>query len=343
MHPAYAPHWPSDVALVLLAEDAGVEPIEVNREDVAAFLGPGDPVRIVGYGRDQDGVAGRRKTIVRPITGVTPRFITYDHGDVGTRPGDSGGPHLVERDDRLQLIATTVGWSGQVDVEMRADVHWDTFIAPTLAAWEGPCRRDGACVVDGCIYPDPDCGACGLDGTCSTGCEQRDPDCPASSSFTPCDTDADCATGLCVEALDDARVRYCAWPCDDIGRTGCGYDFTCEDSARHAATGQRACFYEGTTPSAQGAGCLFDEQCYSGYCHEPDHICAEACETSADCDAPYACVDGASETVCALTDAPPSSDGGCAVAASARRRGWTWFAALLALVAIRARRRQRVA
>jgi hypothetical protein len=135
-----------------------------------------------------------------------------------------------------------------------------------------PGRRN--CVTTGCgDYPDPDCDVCGLDGLCSTGCAKKDLDCPLGAAVGEvCDDREDSESLPCVAALDDPRVHYCSVDCTDTG--------TCPPPlalCQPADGGFDACFYDGISPSAQGAACQAGGECRSGICDPDDLICVEPC------------------------------------------------------------------
>lgn len=341
VHPMYDPDAGLyDVALVLLAEDAEVEPMAVAAGDLGAQLAPGDPVQIVGFGDDAFMRYGIKRTLVRELHDVTPRALRFPRADVGTRPGDSGGPLLVDLGGEPQVAAVTRGWQGAFDIATRVDVHVDDFILPTVASWTGVCVADGVCRTDAaCVYPDPDCTPCGLDHVCDRTCAERDPDCGDEGWLVRCDDIADCAAGMCVTAPDDERVRYCAAACDPELAEGCGDWQACVETEVGGDRRSFACMYDDKTPSTQGTACANDGWCVSGICHDEDGICAEPCVTDADCPAPFACVADPAGPVCAHTPSADATDAGGCRAAPARSQPCA-LAALVGAVLLGRRRRR---
>ncbi len=98
-----------DLALVILEDDAGVEPIELNVEEVDDDW-IGASLHVVGFG-NEDVYAGTTAGIKREtdvdLVWVDGHLIYHETPGHNTCSGDSGGPVLVELFGRWVLVAVT--------------------------------------------------------------------------------------------------------------------------------------------------------------------------------------------------------------------------------------------
>ena len=323
-----------DVAMLRLSMDAPPEvaPIaylktELTEADEGRF------VRIVGFGQDENGQFGARKQALLAIAEVGDLLIKTQDPVVTVCFGDSGGPMLLDVDGTETVIGVASFVSGNCDGTARHGrvvIYEDAFFRQVLAAWTGPCRDDGVCdPMASCEFVDPDCDACGLEGSCTTGCDNKDLDCPlgAGAGYL-CDDREECESLLCIEAPDDPRISFCSDSCDECSQpialctTGAGPD------------GQDACTFDGPSVSAQGAQCLQDGQCRSNLCDLDSHICVEPCgDGLAECTDSYECRDLDGVDVCRLP-----GGGGCRASSGHSGGGLVLLIAAL-LLAIRRRSR----
>jgi hypothetical protein len=169
-----------------------------------------------------------------------------------------------------------------------------------------PCEDDGDCrsgrcdagrCADTCCSDTP-CsvagGACrfgvGPDGDEAFWCAAPPQD--AKPRYAPCDTDAECASGLCIPLAPDGGKR-CSVPCCDS--TACG---TLPDEGIAVACAEitagsgsvRACsvLVPGPAAGAVGSPCADGGDCRSGMCADldGDKRCTDACCADASCGDP---------------------------------------------------------
>jgi MYXO-CTERM domain-containing protein len=294
----------------------------------------GATVRTVGFGvtngETQTG-AGTKRSAFFTVNSLTSVHIGLGDETKNICQGDSGGPTLMDIGGTETVVAVSSFGSNFCMNEskvVRTDAYRDWMIE-VYDAWDGPCQFDGECVTEGCRTPDPDCDSCGFDGFCATGCDKLDLDCPIVGFATDlCSNNDGCESRVCVEGLDDPRVKYCSESCETAGDCPAPLSI-CEDGA---------CYVSGPSPGAQGDDCTAGSDCRSGAC-DPDHsICIEQCgDGLPECPDPYSCVKVGGVKACSI-----GSEGGCAVAAAGRTgaAGFAWLlAAFAALVAVRRRRR----
>lgn len=303
-----------DVGFILLQEDAPAEvaPLSMYLEPLDESM-IGNAVRAVGFGLS-DGVAetgaGVKRTVDLTFDGLDIHTIVVGDDEKNTCRGDSGGPLFMDVGGEEQIIGvTSYGFSQCMGASRKArlDIYGD-LIDQVIEGWVGPCGQDGTCVTEGCKYLDPDCDPCGFDGLCIANCETVDIDCsPGKSAGQLSDSYLECESRILVEAPEDSRVSFCSTECQE--------DSDCvAPLGRCAETsdGQR-CFYDGYTPSVQGAGCFRNEDCRSMNCDTAVGICVEACGAGGTCDDGFVCrsvngIDSCSESLdqgCCGGTAPP--------------------------------------
>ncbi len=334
-----------DIAMCKLSRDAPVdiEPIPLNTESIDDYVGA--EIRTVGFGytdgETQEGW-GIKRQLLHIMYGVQYEFIVTGDEYHNTCQGDSGGPTFLSFDGTERVIAvTSFGAGGCLGVshQTRVDVYIDRFLAEVVAAWYGPCSADGDCVTEGCETIDPDCDVCGYDGVCAGGCVKKDLDCPVGLYHgESCGDREACEDLLCLESVEDSRVKYCSAECDPArpeDNFGCQPPLTaCEDNGE----GVYQCRFSGITPSVQGATCAENSECRSGVCHPDDAICVEQCgDGLPDCADPYVCDAVGGVDACILP-----KEKGCSVTPAGRRSGSVaWLLAIFAalLVAVGKKRR----
>jgi hypothetical protein len=339
-----------DLAVLLLASDAPVSaaPVILNERSLTGLVVPTqDKVRSIGYGVSNATAgtgAGVKRSSQLPLNSFTSQNIIIGDDEEYTCQGDSGGPAIFVVDGVEKVIGIH-SWSSEPCITrglaIRIDAFVDDFIYPAVDAWEGDCKSDGACdeAVTCPRSPDPDCDPCGPDGTCATDCATPDWDCPPGLTFgKACVDEFDCDSRLCIEAIDDPRIKYCSVPCDPAEeQLYCDAGQTCEN-----VNGADVCAYIAPTPTAQGADCASGADCRSTLCDPVLLTCVEACDPAND-----TCTDG---NVCSPSSLaphvcrPPQADGGfCAAgqpgAASPRSLGFMALVLLASLGLVVLRRR----
>ncbi len=203
-----------DVAILALATPFPATPVmlwQTPLDDTQL----GTTVRVVGYGIDDVGAVGRKRSGDATIDQVGPRLFRIVPGPALSCNGDSGGPVFIGSE---LAGVTSFGDSACVfsGTNVRVDVLVDTFITPTLAAIaalpEGAgvplapgedlclrtceqnldCPRDFACVDGRCGYLGMSPGR--LSDTCepgaTTGCADTcvpDPAGIGCRCYVPCD------------------------------------------------------------------------------------------------------------------------------------------------------------
>ncbi len=325
-----------DMGLILLASDApaDVDPIPWNTKPLGPEL-VGIEVRTVGFGAT-DGAnggtgAGTKRQLRHPIQAVDGEFIVTGGDGRSVCFGDSGGPTFMMIDGVEQVITTSsfvTGACNELSRLTRVDVFADDFMRPVLAAWSGPCPRDGVCD-SGCSQPDADCDICMFDGICGTGCAVRDLDCPVGGSAgDECAGDEACESLRCIEAPEDPRVKYCSSSCQNGTASSCEAPLTaCE---------AELCRFAGITPRVQGAECQAGTECRSGVCDPDDGICIEQCgDALPACAEGFVCSDFAGVSACRL----PEGGGGGICAAGGGGGPAPLFLVLLATLLANKRRR----
>jgi V8-like Glu-specific endopeptidase len=211
-----------DVALIKLSADAPPEvlPIPLNVAPLTAS-DIGRAIRLVGYGLDENENSGTRRQITVTINSFDETLLDVGSTNNSSCFGDSGGPAFLDIDGVEHVAGiTSFGASDCTGggTYTRVDAYLESLILEVVDAWSGPCRADGVCdeqlTCPG--FPDPDCDPCGMQGVCATGCSDRDLDCPIGGfAGDPCNNREDCESLFCIEAPEDARVKFCSTPCDE--------------------------------------------------------------------------------------------------------------------------------
>ncbi|MCP4443967.1 MAG: trypsin-like serine protease [Myxococcales bacterium] len=322
MHRLYDPpaFFLHDIALLRLARAApeSIKPIPISTtaltdEDVGLQL------RVVGFG-NTDGAnggsgSGTKRQVTVPLLEVNAAHIGFGDHIYNTCQGDSGGPTFATFDGVEYVIGvTSFGASGCAgrSYMTRTDVMWDVFLTEVIGAWSGPCQNDGECVEDAsCLFPDPDCDICGMEGLCGTDCAAPDRDCPLGGlPSDDCSQPTDCESRLCTGAPEDSRITYCSMSCDPTklsSQSGCSPPLTvCEEQP----DGTGICGFSGISPGAQGSSCAEGNECRSGMCDGREGICVEPCGGDLpECGEEYECRAAGDVKVCAIPDERGCSTG----------------------------------
>ncbi len=226
---------PHDVGLLLLAADAPVTPIPIDRRVLDSSL-VGQPLRMIGYGRANGG-SGVKYEGPAVISAVQTPVLRVDDGPTYSCFGDSGGPWLLDVDGAERVAAVLSYGAGSCsDYSAAARIDRDLDFILEFARANAPvvCGANGRCEL-GCDAPDPDC-ACERDGFCTAACAAPASDldcvalCPADDvcdaacvvSDVDCATvggacaaATDCASGVCVDGMCAARCEPMEPRCDE--------------------------------------------------------------------------------------------------------------------------------
>ena len=309
VHPRWNPvTLELDVALLLLAEDGLAPPARLN--DV--LLGEaqlGQEVRIVGFGETAvvGGERGVKRQASSRLRDLRPSELEYGGTEGQSCFGDSGGPVFMTLGGDERLAGVTSNGDATCAVfgaGPRIDQILNDFIRPYLAA-HPDCRADGACRPE-CGGADPDCGS---PGTLVTG--------------QACREHADCATRLCIAAVDDPARRYCSEACT-LGGVGCPVvldtPMACTPTEDPALA---VCAWSAPTPGSVGWPCADESVCTDGLCvptESEGRQCSRACDGAdgVDCPLGFRCADdplagGARYCV------PAGPGGGCRAVPEGRR------------------------
>lgn len=191
---------PHDLGLMLLAADAPVAPLPIDRRAMDQSL-VGEEVRMVGYGRAGE-TSGVKHEGTAELTAVYPFVLRAGDGPAYSCFGDSGGPWFLQVDGEERAAAVLSYGAGSCsDYSAAARVDRDLdFILEFVAEHDPrPCETDGACDL-GCSAPDPDC-PCERDRLCTDACADAatDPDCEPQGvvdAGSPAPIDAGASDGV---------------------------------------------------------------------------------------------------------------------------------------------------
>lgn len=217
VHPAYD-GVSADLAILTLAEPLAPVPLPIRRTPIDATH-VGDSVRVVGFGVDDDGITGIKRHGTARITEVTAATIVLGPDPALTCNADSGGPVLLGN-EIVGVVSFGDPACATSATSTRADLYYDTFIAPALSSIEASATMTRA-PLDATA---PACTACERTEDCPRGTECVDGTCAVLGIGRGvlgerCTDEATCGSGICLAGLDETACR-CVEACDD--RDGCG-------------------------------------------------------------------------------------------------------------------------
>ena len=209
LHPAWSA-GENDIGALILAEDAPVAPLPLDSAALSSNI-LGRTTRLVGFGIDDEGKTGSRRSGTARVTAVEAGTFTIAAEPGMSCSGDSGGPLFLEVDGDERLIgvtsfgnpACTTGTNTRVDVhaaflqaildEVVQPPPARPTIDPTVDACTASCEVHADCPVGMACVPRPgggkSCAAAGLEaGHFGAACAGPDGD------------------RLCVKAGDACRL-----------------------------------------------------------------------------------------------------------------------------------------
>jgi hypothetical protein len=169
------------VAVLVLAKDAPVKPIPINRAPLSKAM-IGDAVRVIGFGFTSGYTytgSGVKRQITTTITDVYQGVLSFGKAGKTSCQGDSGGPVLMKVNG-VESVAGVLsyGYPNCAGSGSAARVDLCTsFLDPFLKLHGGECVSDctgKSCGDDGC---GGSCGICPVGQTCSGGQCVCAPDC----------------------------------------------------------------------------------------------------------------------------------------------------------------------
>lgn len=103
----------NDIALVLLAKDAPVEPLPYHTLQLGNGA-IGDPLHVVGWGNtSESGGSGTKRHMTTPITGFQSSYVlNYGTASKNTCQGDSGGPGFLSFGGEERVVSVTSWGTG---------------------------------------------------------------------------------------------------------------------------------------------------------------------------------------------------------------------------------------
>jgi hypothetical protein len=204
-----------DLALVLLAEDAGVVPLPTA--DATALTG--GLVELVGYGIDDGEQTGTRRVGTARVVEISATHVRVRPAPALSCTGDSGGPAIAVLGEIERVVAVASYGDSTCRASAtysRLDVDLDTFVAPVVAR-----ARDGTVPLRLPAADQCDVG-CSVDADCPTDWRCTGERCslyglPPGAIGASCSIDSQCAPGgVCVASGGCA----CYDPCN--AAVGCG-------------------------------------------------------------------------------------------------------------------------
>ncbi|UQA58511.1 S1 family peptidase [Polyangium aurulentum] len=174
----------NDIGALILAEDAPVAPVPLESSALPPDI-LGRTTRVVGFGIDDEGKTGSRRSGTARVTAVEAATFTIAAEPGMSCGGDSGGPLFLEVDGEERLIGVTSFGNPActTGTNMRVDVHTDFLgaildevaqapparppIDPTVDACTMYCEVHADCPVGMACVPRPgggkSCAAAGLE------------------------------------------------------------------------------------------------------------------------------------------------------------------------------------
>jgi V8-like Glu-specific endopeptidase len=214
IHPAWLP-GEHDLGVLILAGAAPVAPVPLAEE---AFPedGVGRTVQVVGFGLDEQGHTGHRRSGTAQVSAVGAGAFSIQAAPGMSCGGDSGGPVFLEAGGTGPLVGVTSfgNLACTAGTNMRIDAH-EAFLREALAAaaQTPPARAPFGPEVDACTVRCQEHADCPLGMACvpwATG----EKSCAAAGleagRFGPACTHSD-DNRLCVKAGEGCRVWL---PCE---------------------------------------------------------------------------------------------------------------------------------
>jgi len=276
----------NDLALLSLRDPLSVPPLPLDtRTPDESWVG--QSFTVVGFGSTSGATMdwGQRRSGTSQVTTVDTLDLVAAPDPAQPCAGDSGGPALFSVGGAS--VVSGISSHGDEDCQAhayfaRVDVAETAFFQPYLAS-----------IAD---------GAAGLGDRCYF--------------------DAQCASGMCVTADDDAKRAFCVQPC--AGNRDCPAPLYCTMSQ---------CRYRAPTPDALGAKCAQASDCADGICD--GGLCARSCvPTGTSCPAGFACTNTSDITFYCK---PVAASSGCAMGGGEFSDAAVW----LVMLAMGLRRRRR--
>ncbi|KYF50527.1 hypothetical protein BE08_17010 [Sorangium cellulosum] len=113
-----------DIAVAILEEPVAIEPLPYNRTPTEFVAG--DTVRLIGFGRDDEGWAGTKRHVTTIINTVEPLLLGLGDADHHTCWEDSGGPALMDVNGVPTIVGvTSFGESTDTNICVNG---WDTRV-----------------------------------------------------------------------------------------------------------------------------------------------------------------------------------------------------------------------
>ncbi|WP_267898759.1 trypsin-like serine protease [Sorangium cellulosum] len=127
-----------DIAVAILEEPVSIAPLPYNRTPMTGAM-VGDPVRLIGFGLDEEWSSGVKRHVTTTVNTVTPLLAGFGDATHHTCTGDSGGPALMDVDGVPTIVGVT-SYGGSVagnpctdGWHTRVDLYLD-FIDPFVDA-----------------------------------------------------------------------------------------------------------------------------------------------------------------------------------------------------------------
>ncbi|MBN2496236.1 MAG: trypsin-like serine protease [Deltaproteobacteria bacterium] len=324
----------NDIALVRMAADppAGIDPIPAL--PAALGLGAGDvgePVDMVGFGVDENGVAGVKRHVIDEVELVCERsggcwgdgyrafanMICFDMQPGGTCSGDSGGPGMVTRTGQ-EYVAGVTSYGGENCTTYSCSTKVDAF-EPFIADFVGAPNGQACIEDDGCAS-----GHCAGGLCCESLCAGRCQSCTLPGSEGRCvvlPDGTDCGDGDVCNGFEVCQAGACI----------AGSPLACSDGV--ACTRDDCDAEQGCVFVPQALECFDDNECTRDICDPQTGCRYEVLPDGTDCGFHMTCRAGE------CSDSGGS--GGCGAAAGrpgGQPAWWLLAAALWARARIRRRR-----
>ncbi|RKH46129.1 S1 family peptidase [Corallococcus sicarius] len=222
------PDWHAgahDLGVLILAEDAPVAPVAPGMAALPADV-VGRTTRVVGFGVDDQGRMGSRRSGTARVTAVQAETFSLSAAPGMSCGGDSGGPSFLELDGAERLVGVTSygDLACTTGTNMRVDAH-AAFVQAILdeVAVAPPTRPAFDPGVDACTAPCRSHADCPLGMACVTGTGGGKSCAVAgleAGRFGAVCTGPD-AGRLCVKAGEACRLWL---PCseEEVSGGGCG-------------------------------------------------------------------------------------------------------------------------